>query len=165
MVNEALTLGGGFASVMPHAAPVDWLTVTGGAIGGGIPLATGAAVGARARGRPDRRVVTLQADGSAAYTLQALWTQAREKLPVTTLLLNNRAYAILLGEYAKVGAQPGQTARDMMSLDRPTLDWVALARGFGVEAEAATTVEELEPVLATSLARDGPTLVDVRFAG
>lgn len=165
VVNEALTLGGGFASVMPHAAPVDWLTVTGGAIGGGIPLATGAAVGARATGRPDRRVVTLQADGSAAYTLQALWTQAREKLPVTTLLLNNRAYAILLGEYAKVGAQPGQTARDMMSLDRPTLDWVALARGFGVEAEAATTVEELEPVLATSLARDGPTLVDVRFAG
>lgn len=164
VVNEALTLGTGFAAVMPHAAPVDWLTVTGGAIGGGIPLATGAAVGARAMGRPDRRVVTLQADGSAAYTLQALWTQAREKLPVTTLLLNNRAYAILLGEYAKVGAQPGPTARDMMSLDRPALDWVALARGFGVTAEAAATVEELRPALARALALDGPTLIDLRFA-
>jgi acetolactate synthase-1/2/3 large subunit len=163
VVNEALTLGGGFASVMPHAAPVDWLTVTGGAIGGGIPLATGAAVGARAMGRSDRRVVTLQADGSAAYTLQALWTQARENLPVTTLLLNNRAYAILLGEYAKVGAQPGPTARDMMSLDRPALDWVALARGFGVTAEAAATVEALRPALARGLALDGPSLIDLRF--
>jgi len=164
VVNEALTLGTGFAAVMPHAAPVDWLTVTGGAIGGGIPLATGAAVGARATGRPDRRVVTLQADGSAAYTLQALWTQARESLPVTTLLLNNRAYAILLGEYAKVGARPGPTARDMMRLDRPTLDWVALARGFGVAAETAATVEDLAPALARSLTRDGPTLIDLRFA-
>ncbi|WP_413864304.1 thiamine pyrophosphate-dependent enzyme, partial [Albidovulum sp.] len=163
VVNEALTLGGGFAAVMPHAAPVDWLTVTGGAIGGGIPLATGAAVGARAIGRPDRRVVTLQADGSAAYTLQALWTQARENLPVTTLLFNNRAYAILLGEYAKVGAQPGQTARDMMSLDRPALDWPALARGFGVAAEAIATVEELHAALARSLALDGPSLIDLRF--
>ncbi len=164
VVSEALTLGAGLTAVMPRAAPVDWLSVTGGAIGGGIPMATGAAVGARAMGRPDRRVVTLQADGSAAYTLQALWTQAREKLPVTTLLLNNRAYAILLGEYAKVGAQPGRTARDMMSLDRPALDWVALANGFGVAAEAAATVEELAPALARALALDGPTLIDVRFA-
>jgi acetolactate synthase-1/2/3 large subunit len=164
VVNEALTLGSGFGAVMPRAAPVDWLTVTGGAIGGGIPLATGAAVGARSMGRPDRRVVTLQADGSAAYTVQALWTQARERLPVTTLLLNNRAYAILLGEYARVGAQPGQTARDMMSLDRPPIDWVALAQGFGVEAEPATTIEDLESALTKSLARDGPTLIDVRFA-
>jgi acetolactate synthase-1/2/3 large subunit len=108
--------------------------------------------------------VTLQADGSAAYTVQALWTQARERLPVTTLLLNNRAYAILLGEYARVGAQPGQTARDMMSLDRPPIDWVALAQGFGVEAEPATTIEDLESALTKSLARDGPTLIDVRFA-
>jgi acetolactate synthase-1/2/3 large subunit len=108
-------------------------------------------------------VVTLQADGSAAYTLQALWTQARENLPVTTLLFNNRAYAILLGEYAKVGARPGQTARDMMSLDRPALDWLALARGFGVAAEAIATVEELHAALARSLALDGPSLIDLRF--
>ena len=164
VINEALTLGGGFGAVMPHAAPCDWMTVTGGAIGGGIPLATGAAVGARAMGRSDRRVVTLQADGSAAYTVQALWTQAREKLPVVTLILNNRAYAILLGEYAKVGAQPGQTARDMMSLDRPALDWLAIGRGFGVSAEAAETLEDLDAALGRAMQHDGPTLIDVRFA-
>jgi acetolactate synthase I/II/III large subunit len=165
VVNEALTLGGGFPAIMPHAAPCDWLTVTGGAIGGGIPLATGAAAGARAIGRPDRRVVTLQADGSAAYTLQALWTQARENLPVTTLILNNGAYAILLGEYAKVGANPGQTARDVMSLDRPAIDWCALAAGFGVTSASAATLEELEAALRQALALDGPMLIDVRFAG
>lgn len=164
VVNEALTLGIGFGAVTPHAEPADWLNVTGGAIGGGIPLATGAAAGARAMGRPDRRVVTLQADGSAAYTLQALWTQARESLPVTTLLLNNRAYAILQGEYAKVGAQMGTTARDMMSLDRPSIDWCALAQGFGVNAETVTTLETLREALARALRNDGPTLIDVQFA-
>lgn len=164
VINEALTLGGGFGPAMPHAAPCDWLTVTGGAIGGGPPLATGAAIGARAMGRADRRVVVLQADGSAAYTVQALWTQAREALPVVTLLLNNRAYAILQGEYAKVGAQPGPTARAMMELDRPALDWPALARGFGVMAESVSTTDALDTALAAALRRDGPTLIDVQFA-
>lgn len=163
VINEAITLGGGFAAVMPHAAPCDWMTVTGGAIGGGLPLATGAAIGARADGRSDRRVVTLQADGSAAYTVQALWTQARENLPVTTLLLNNRAYAILLGEYAKVGAEPGPTARDMMSLDRPAIDWCGIARGFGVAAEPAATLEQLAATLKRALAHPGPMLLDVQF--
>lgn len=164
VVNEALTLGGGFEAIMPFAEPCDWLTVTGGAIGGGIPLATGAAIGAQASGRSDRRVVTLQADGSAAYTIQGLWTQAREKLPVTTLLMNNRSYAILLGEYAKVGAEPGKAAWDMMSLDRPAIDWSLIARGFGVEAQAVTTLEELRDALAKALALDGPMLIDVQFA-
>ena len=163
VVNEALTLGGGFAAVTPHAAASDWLTVTGGAIGGGIPMATGAAIGAQATGRSDRRVITLQADGSAAYTVQALWTQARENLPVTTLLLNNRSYAILMDEYGKVGAQPGETARNMMSLDRPAIDWSSLARGFGVTAEAVTTLEELQVSLAKALTLDGPMLIDVQF--
>lgn len=164
VVNEALTLGGGFEAVMPFAEPCDWLTVTGGAIGGGIPLATGAAIGAQSAGRPERRVITLQADGSAAYTIQGLWTQAREKLPVTTLILNNRSYAILLGEYAKVGAKPGRTASDMMSLDRPEIDWSSIARGFGVEAQAVATLEELRDTLAKALSLDGPMLIDVRFA-
>lgn len=164
VINEALTLGGGFPAVMPFAAPCDWMSMIGGAIGGGIPMATGAAVGNAATGRADRRVINLQADGSGAYTLQALWTQARENLPVTTLLLNNRSYAILLGEYAKVGAQPGQTARDMMSLDRPALDWCALAKGFGVTAEAVTTLEDLHRALERALALDGPMLIDVQFA-
>jgi acetolactate synthase-1/2/3 large subunit len=164
VVNEALTLGGGFDAVMPLAEPCDWLTVTGGAIGGGIPLATGAAIGAQASNAQGRRVVTLQADGSAAYTIQGLWTQAREKLPVTTLLMNNRSYAILLGEYAKVGAKPGKTASDMMSLDRPAIDWSSIARGFGVEAQAVRTLEELRDALAKALALDGPMLIDVHFA-
>lgn len=163
VVNEALTLGGGFGAVMPYAAPCDWLTVTGGAIGGGIPLATGAAIGAQAAGRRDRRIVTLQADGSAAYTVQALWTQAREKLPVTTLLLNNRSYAILVGEYAKVGANPGQTANDMMSLERPAIDWCQIARGFGVTSAAVATLEELDAELIKALDLEGPTLIDVQF--
>jgi acetolactate synthase-1/2/3 large subunit len=164
VVNEALTLGGGFEAVMPLAEPCDWLTVTGGAIGGGVPLATGAAIGAQASGRQEQRVVTLQADGSAAYTIQGLWTQAREKLPVTTLLMNNRSYAILLGEYAKVGAKPGKTANDMMSLDRPAIDWSSLARGFGVEAQTVTTLEELHDALSTALSLGGPMLIDVQFA-
>lgn len=164
VINEALTLGGGFGAVMPLAPPCDWLTVTGGAIGGGIPLATGAAIGAQAIGQPDRRVVTLQADGSAAYTAQALWTQARENLPVVTLLLNNRAYAILQGEYLKVGAQPGPTARAMMQLDRPALDWCSIARGFGVTAHATRSAESLAETFAAALRQDGPTLIDVQFA-
>lgn len=164
VVNEALTSGGGFEAVMPLAATCDWLTVTGGAIGGGMPLATGAAIGAEAVGDRGRRVVTLQADGSAAYTVQALWTQARENLPVITLLLNNRSYAILLGEYAKVGAQPGPTALDMMSLVRPELDWVSIAQGFGVEAIAVTDNQSLESALEKALSKDGPMLIDVRLA-
>lgn len=163
IVNEALTSGGGFAAVMPLAAPCDWLTVTGGAIGGGMPLATGAAIGAEAVGDKGRRVIALQADGSAAYTVQALWTQARENLPVTTLLLDNRSYAILLGEYAKVGAEPGPTALDMMSLVRPEIDWVSIARGFGVEAVTVTTNSELDLALTKALAKDGPVLIDVRL--
>lgn len=163
VINEALTLGIGFAAFMPQAAPCDWLTVTGGAIGGGIPLATGAAIGAQATGRPDRRVVTLQADGSAAYTVQGLWTQARENLPVITLLLNNRAYAILQGEYTKVGATPGPTARAMMQLDSPALDWCGIARGFGVPAWPVASAEDLGRIFEDALRRDGPTLIDVRF--
>lgn len=130
---------------------------------GGLPLATGAAIGAEAVGDKGRRVIALQADGSAAYTVQALWTQARENLPVTTLLLDNRSYAILLGEYAKVGAEPGPTALDMMSLVRPEIDWVSIARGFGVEAVTVTTNSELDLALTKALAKDGPVLIDVRL--
>ena len=108
--------------------------MTGGAIGDGLPLATGAAVGA-----PGRRVVNLQADGSAMYTLQALWTQAREKLDVTTIILSNRSYASCIGEFANVGAdrraRPPSTCFD---LGNPDLDWVRLANGMGVEAARPT---------------------------
>ena len=134
IADECVTFGRGFFRRPTAAAPHDWLNVTGGAIGGGMPLATGAAVGA-----PGRRVINLQADGSAMYTLQALWTQAREKLDVTTVLLSNRKYQILLGELANVGANPGRTALDMMDIGNPDLDWVQLADGMGVEAARADT--------------------------
>lgn len=163
VVNEALTLGSGFPAAMPFAAPVDWMTVTGGAIGGGPPLATGAAIGASVQGEAARPVIALQADGSAAYTLQALWTQAREKLPVVTLLLNNRAYAILNGEYRKVGAQPGPTAHAMMSLDNPAINWCKMAEALGVTAERADSHEALDQTFRRALLSQTPTLLDIDF--
>ena len=94
------------------------------------------------------------------YTLQALWTQARENLDVTTVIYDNRSYSILHGELRNVGAQPGQKAKDMFALDRPTLDWLGLARGLGVEAVRATTADEFNQALGQSFARPGPTLID-----
>jgi acetolactate synthase-1/2/3 large subunit len=157
VVDEALTGAAAFLSGTRGAAPHDYLQVTGGAIGIGPPLATGAAVAC-----PDRKVVCLQADGSAMYTVQALWTQAREGLDVTTVILDNRSYAILKGELANVGAaDAGRKAHDMMELDRPALDWVSMARGMGVEAGRAATVEELGRQLEAGLRSQGPYLIDL----
>ncbi|MEY4751668.1 MAG: hypothetical protein RIQ60_3882 [Pseudomonadota bacterium] len=159
--DESVSYGRGFYPHTHAAAPHDWLHLAGGAIGDGLPVATGAAIAARALGQGGRRVLSLQADGSAMYSLQALWTQARERLPCTTILLNNRRYAILLGEYAGVGARPGPTAMDMLDLDRPDLDWVQLAQGLGVEAARATTLEACADLLAASFRRDGPFLIEL----
>jgi acetolactate synthase-1/2/3 large subunit len=157
VVDEALTAAAAFMSRTRGAASHDYLQVTGGAIGIGPPLATGAAVAC-----PDRKVICLQADGSAMYTLQALWTQAREGLDVTTLLLNNRSYAILKQELANFGAgDAGRMALDMMELDRPALDWLSLARGMGVEAGRAKTMEELDRQFAASVRSEGPYLIDL----
>ncbi|HYZ32338.1 MAG TPA: acetolactate synthase large subunit [Crenalkalicoccus sp.] len=156
VVDEAVSYGRGF---FPHsfaALPHDWLQITGGAIGCGLPLATGAALGAGGR-----RVIGLQADGSALYTLQALWTQARERLPVTTILLANRKYQILLGEYRSVGANPGRTALDMLDLGNPDIGWVKLAQGLGVEAARAESLDQLVDLLAQSFARPDPFLVEL----
>src|SRR5215216_3294346 len=159
VVDEALSAAAAFISRTKGAATHDYLQVTGGAIGIGLPLATGAAVAC-----PDRRVICLQADGSAMYTVQALWTQAREGLDVTTLLLNNRSYAILKRELVKLGAgDAGRRALDMMELDRPALDWVGLARGMGVEAERAKTMEEFDRQFAAGLRSEGPYLIDLVF--
>lgn len=156
VINEAAT--GGFA-IPGHTAnsqPHDWLDLTGGAIGMGIPAATGAAVAC-----PDRRVIDLQADGSGMYTLQALWSQAREQLDVTTIIFANRKYAILQVEFMRVGAHnPGRRAMDMLELDRPELDWVALAKGMGVPGVQVTTAEALNTALAHSLATPGPYLIE-----
>src|SRR5206468_10118704 len=138
------------------APPHDWMNNMGGSIGLGMPLATGAAVAC-----PDRKVVCLEADGSAMYTLQALWTQAREGLDVTTVIFNNRSYAILNLELSRVGAEsPGPKALDMLDLSRPDLDFAELARGMGVPAARATTADELVTALERGLAEPGPFLID-----
>jgi acetolactate synthase-1/2/3 large subunit len=143
----------GFTAGSP---PHDWLCLTGGAIGQGLPVATGAAVAC-----PDRRVVSLQADGSALYTLQALWTQAREGLDVVTILFNNRSYAVLNMELDRVGAEAsGPKARDLLDLRRPDLDFVALSQGLGVPATRATTADELADQLGRALAEPGPSLIE-----
>jgi acetolactate synthase-1/2/3 large subunit len=159
--DESVSYGRGFYPHTFAAAPHEWLHLAGGAIGDGLPVATGAAIGARAMGGSERRIVSLQADGSAMYSLQALWTQARERLPCTTVLLNNRSYAILLGEYQGVGATPGPTAMDMLDLGRPDLDWVKLAQGMGVEAARTTTLEGCADLLAASFRQPGPFLIDL----
>jgi acetolactate synthase-1/2/3 large subunit len=156
IADESVTYGRGFFANTKAAPHHDWLNVTGGAIGGGMPMATGAAIGA-----PGRRVINLQADGSAMYTVQALWTQAREKLDVTTVLLSNRKYQILIGELANVGANPGRTAMDMLDLGNPDLDWPKLANGMGVEAASTASTDEFADLLASSLKRKGPFLIEL----
>ena len=157
VVDESISTGRAFDAPTAGAAPHDWLNIMGGSIGFGLPAATGAAVAA-----PDRPVVLLQADGSAMYTLQALWTMAREGLNVKTLLFANRTYQILHGEFAQVGAgAPGQRATDMLSLDRPALDWVALARGHGVEACRVDELGALARAFTRALATPGPVLIEL----
>ena len=156
VVDESITYGRSLGAFTKAAAPHDGMSVLGGAIGGGMPMATGAAVGA-----PGRRVINLQADGSAMYTVQALWTQARERLDVTTIILSNRKYQILLGELANVGANPGRTALEMMDLGNPDLNWPRLAEGMGVEAARTDTADGLADLLASSLGRPGPFLIEL----
>ncbi|MGH9048202.1 MAG: acetolactate synthase large subunit [Acidimicrobiia bacterium] len=154
--DEANTAGLWVAAATAGAPPHDWLTLTGGAIGQGMPVATGAAAAC-----PDRKVVSLEADGSAMYTLQALWTQAREGLDVTTVIFNNRSYAILNMELHRVGAESsGPKALDMLDLTRPDLDFVSLAQGMGVTATRATTAEEFTTQLERAIAERGPALVE-----
>ena len=155
--DESITTGRNFFAATHGAPPHDWLQLSGGAIGIGIPLATGAAVAC-----PDRKVINLQADGSALHTAQALWTQARENLDVLTLIWSNRAYGSLRLELANVGAHnPGRKALDMLSLDNPPIDWVSLAKGYGVEARRVETLDDLIAAFQAGLARRGPFLVEV----
>jgi acetolactate synthase-1/2/3 large subunit len=137
---------------------MSWLAITGGAIGIGPPLAAGAAVAV-----PDRPVVALQADGSAMYTIQALWTQAREGLNVTTIVLSNRSYKILKLELTNVGAQPGQSALDMLDLDRPALDFVAIARGMGVPGRRVEDARELMGAIRDAVREPGPFVIEAAF--
>jgi acetolactate synthase-1/2/3 large subunit len=133
-----------------------WLCLTGGAIGQGLPAATGAAVAC-----PDRKVLALEADGSALYTVQSLWTQAREGLDVTTVVYNNRSYSVLNMELGRVGADGGgPAAQAMLDLHRPDIDFVQIAQGLGVPATRAETADELVTQLEAALATPGPALID-----
>ncbi len=149
---SGLGLGGATAGAPPH----DWLTLTGGAIGQGLPVACGAAIAC-----PGRKVVALQADGSALYTFQALWTMAREELDVVVVLYNNRSYGILNMELQRTGASAGGTrARRMLDLSDPDLDFVALSAGLGVPAQRVATSEEFAAAFARALSTPGPALIE-----
>jgi acetolactate synthase-1/2/3 large subunit len=157
VADEAVTTGRGFFAPTKAAAPHDWLSNMGGSIGIGMPLATGAAVAC-----PDRKVVCLEGDGSGMYTVQALWTHAREGLDVTTVVFSNRSYQILKGELANVGAgNPGRKALDMLDIGRPDIDWVALAKSLGVPGAKANNMEEFNRHFAAGIAAPGPFLVEV----
>ncbi|MGO8961804.1 MAG: acetolactate synthase large subunit [Streptosporangiaceae bacterium] len=154
--DEANTSGLWLPGATAGAPPHDWLSLTGGAIGLCLPLATGAAMAC-----PGRPVLALEADGSAMYTASALWTHAREQLDITTVIFSNRSYAILNMELARTGAATtGQTARDLLDLSRPTIDFTALAAGLGVVSTRAESADEFAVQLRNALAEPGPHLIE-----
>jgi acetolactate synthase I/II/III large subunit len=153
---EAGTAVLGVSFFTANAEPHDYLSLTGGSIGQGLPVATGAAVAC-----PDRKVVCLEGDGSGMYTLQALWTQARERLDVTTVIFANRSYVILNVELKRVGAmERGPKALSVLDLHNPVLDWVSLAQGMGVEGSRASTTEEFAAQFSAAMAGRGPRLIE-----
>ncbi len=154
--DEAATAGLAIFPMTAGAPQHDWLMLTGGSIGQGLPLAAGAAIAC-----PDRKVIALQADGSAMYTVQALWTMARENLDVTSVLINNGSYAILNIELARVGVtEPGPKALSLLDLTRPVIDWVSISKGMGVPAVRADTVEAFRDALGEALSSKGPRLIE-----
>ncbi len=154
--DETISAGFPHYALFDGARPHDWLQLAGGAIGDGMPVATGAAIAC-----PGRKVVNLQADGSAMYTLQSLWTQAREKLDVTTVIFANRAYQVLVEELKGVGAgTAGSKAFSMLDLNNPALDWVQLAGGMGVEAVRVSDSAGFADAFAAAMKRPGPFLIE-----
>jgi acetolactate synthase-1/2/3 large subunit len=157
VVDESMTSGRGMMAATKSAPPHDWLGNTGGAIGIAMPMAVGAAVAC-----PDRQVLCLTADGSGMYTLQAVWTMAREGLRVTTVVFANRDYAVLKREFSYLGVgNPGPRARDMFEIGRPDLDWVNLAKGMGVPGTRVTSLAEFAKALRAGFASEGPMLIEV----
>jgi acetolactate synthase-1/2/3 large subunit len=176
---SADTIGAAFAHYLPENAIVsdegitsgiycqgysetarthDWMNQTGGSIGQGLPVAVGAAIAC-----PDRKVVCLEGDGSAMYTIQSLWTMARENLDVTTVIFNNTKYSILELEFSRTGARggvPGPKAASMLDIGNPNMDFVAMAQGMGVMATRATTAEEFNEQFAAAMEQRGPVLID-----
>ncbi len=157
IVDEAATNGLVPYGITANAASHDYLGLTGGSIGWGLPVAVGAAVAC-----PDKKIICLHGDGGSMYTLQALWTQAREKLDVVNVIFANRSYAILNIELARVGAgNGGPKALSMLDIGDPALDFVKLAEGMGVAASRATTAEEFSDQFADAVKGHGPRLIEV----
>ena len=156
-ITSALALPANTAGAPRH----DWLTLTGGAIGQGLPVAVGAAVAC-----PDRPVIALEADGSALYTIQSLWTMARERLDVTVVIFNNRAYAILNTEFARIGVQEaGPRAKAQLELGNPDVDFVGLGAGLGISSRRVETGEQLTGALDQAIAEPGPHLIEALIPG
>ncbi len=160
LVDESLTTGRQTMGLTMGARAHDLINNMGGSIGYGTPVATGAAMAC-----PDRRTFCMVGDGSAMYTIQSLWTQAREGLPITTIIFANNQYAILKAEYTNMGAgqQPGPQAMAMIDIDRPTIDWVAMAKSMGVPGVQVDNAEDFHKAMARSTERDGPCLNEVKL--
>ncbi len=157
VVDESMTSGRGLMAATAGAPPHDWLGNTGGSIGISLPLAVGAAVAC-----PSRKVLCLTADGSAMYTLQALWTMAREGLNVATVVFANRDYAVLKREFSYLGVgNPGTRALDMFEIGHPDLDWVQLAKGMGVPGTRVNSLDAFVKALRAGLEGEGPALIEV----
>lgn len=155
VVDDAVSSGRSLSEWTHHAAPHDWLMNCGGAIGHALPCSAGAAIA-----DPSRKVVCLQADGAGMYTLQALWTHAREKLDIVTVVFANRKYRILYTELLAVGAQPGPVSEDLFSLTRPELNWQHLAAGMGVESTRVDTLDGFTDAFRAACAQRGPFLIE-----
>jgi acetolactate synthase-1/2/3 large subunit len=159
VVDESLTTGRETMDHTKGAQPHDLINNLGGSIGYGTPVATGVALAC-----PERRVFCMVGDGSAMYTIQSLWTQARESLNVTTIIYANRSYAILKAEYANMGAGvPGQRALAMIDIDRPSIDWLAMAKSMGVPSVAVESAETFARAMESSVNVAGPQLIEVRL--
>jgi acetolactate synthase I/II/III large subunit len=157
VVDESMSTGRGIMAAAREAAPHDWLANTGGSIGIALPLAVGAAVACK-----NRRVLCLSADGSSMYTLQALWTMARESLNVTTVIFANRAYGVLSREFANLSVgEPGPMAKSLFSIGDPDLDWISLAKGMGIPGQSADSLERFASLLQRGMANNGPSLIQV----
>jgi acetolactate synthase-1/2/3 large subunit len=157
VVDEGITASAHLAPALKRAPGHDVLTITGGSIGFGLPNAVGAAVAC-----PDRKVLVMEGDGSGMYTLQSLWTLAREGLDVTTVIFANRGYQILREELAAMGVnEVGRNAQRMFDVEGPSLDWVALAQGHGVQAVRVTDMDNFNAAFADAMAQRGPRLIEV----
>ena len=157
VVDESMTSGRGLMAATRGSPRHDWLANTGGSIGIALPLAVGAAVAC-----PDRQVLCLTADGSGMYTLQALWTMARESLKVTTVVFANRAYAVLKREFSGLGiGNPGPRATALLEIGRPDLDWSLLAKGMGVPATRVASLDDFSLALREGFENEGPRLIEV----